>query len=61
MPRVLYMLPGSILSFAEAVADVSDRLDKGVAGVFNLASQSADVDIHGSVAAVVVITPDFIE
>ena len=49
-----------IIAF-ESVADIPYRFNEGVGGVFNLASETPDVDIHCPVAAKVIIAPDLVE
>ena len=43
----------------EFVADTPDGLNKLVGGIFNFTAQSSHMDIDGSGAAVIFITPDF--
>jgi len=47
--------------FPKSIADISYRFNERVIRVLNFASESSDVDVHGPVAAVVVIAPDFIK
>ena len=45
----------------ETVSHVSNGLDEEMVGIFHLASQSADVNVHGACAAEVVVFPDTVE
>ncbi len=45
----------------EPVAYISYCLNEGMLGVFNLTSESSDVDIYGSIATVIIIAPDLVE
>src|SRR3712207_4225020 len=53
------LLPALVVD--DAVADVADRLDEGVATVLELAAQAADVHVDGAGAAEVVVAPDALE
>ena len=47
--------------FSKPVTNISHCTDKSMAGALNLAPESPYVDIHRSVAAVVIVAPDFVE
>jgi hypothetical protein len=51
-------LGGGIL---ELIAYISDGINEGMFRVFYLAAQPADVDVDRAVAAVIIVTPDFVE
>jgi len=52
--KLLYVL-------CEAVAYVSYRFDESMGSILNLTPEPSDMDIHGSIAAIVIVAPDTVE